>query len=202
MRHRVIACIAAVICALAHSVSAQPGLTPPSQTPPVVGEPPAPDKSPSTALALALGASAIGYAMMFKAGSIRDDDTAAAVGVSGVALAMVGPSAGHIYAGEYGHAATTTLIRVAGAGLTIWGISEAVAEFDDSTRSHRAGGLAILGGLATITVATVYDIYDAPPAAMRANTRAAAAYHLRFAPLAGRDPRTGSVFGAAVSGRF
>ena len=98
------------------------------------------------------------------------------------ALIFGGPSAGHIYAGETGHALAMSGLRVAGATAFIYGILSATVVADDicpqqgcsSSHQHEdqnAGVIATLGAL-TFVGATIYDIADAHNAARRYNDKA------------------------------
>jgi hypothetical protein len=113
----------------------------------------------------------------------------AAIGVIGM---LVGPSAGHFYAGEWGHALAMTGVRSAAAIATTIGVIESTTSVADGPQPNhsRALDLVVVGGAAYL-IATVYDIVDSRTAARRANA-------LTIAPMVGQGTGTGLV----VAGRF
>jgi hypothetical protein len=145
----------------------------PSLSPIVVVEPP-PVKSPSKALFYGLMGVLGGYALGMTAGSMMEDspEIALPLAVAGGALYLVGPSFGHVYAGEWGRATAFTLGRVAGAAIIAYGVS--VIGDDDGLVSTDGLGFMLLGGLVVFGV-TIWDLVDTPHAARRANRRRVAA---------------------------
>src|SRR5437868_6408081 len=105
MRNVMIA--AATILLASTAASAQPAMTAPMEPPPV---PAIETKSESTATALAIGATLGGLALTYS-GAKHGDGT---VVLGGMAMMMIGPSAGHFYAGEIGHGAKMSLLRTGG----------------------------------------------------------------------------------------
>lgn len=133
--------------------------------------------------------------------------------LAGMAVAVlsvgIGPAIGHAYAGEWGHAALTSLGRLAlgGGGYTLFVIGlvvEALSGEGESTPRHSSAGIAMMAsgvalGLGAAALA-IYDIVDAPGAARRANRRRPAA--LAVAPLVGPTSDGGMQYGVAVAMRF
>jgi len=165
--------VVVLLLALSSSAVAQPALTPPAPLPEL------PDKDPGTATMLAIGGTALGFVSLYAAG--RTDSPG--LGWTGVALLVVGPSAGHIYAGESGHATKTSLVRV-GAMLTAFvGLISLVSEdtdcIDACTGDDKSTAETLLwvGGLTYVATA-LYDIADAPSAAHRANAKQARAWQI------------------------
>ncbi len=115
-----------------------------------------------------------------------------------------GPSAGHLYAGEYWHAVVTSLGRTTAGTMVIVGYGHYLNPFvrtpDWAKVMFWTGALSWLG-------LAFYDIIDAPFAARRFNERAAGdAFELNLSPLglaapAGR-PEAGPALGLSLSGRF
>ncbi|HVK78531.1 MAG TPA: hypothetical protein VM734_34765 [Kofleriaceae bacterium] len=163
----ILAALSVLVLAVGHA-GAQPGAHPVDQ------RPPAPARSEATALGLSLGVTAAGLGVMAASLQYEESDFGPVFAV-GSAVALIGPSAGHIYAGEPGRAVATTLIRAGGAGLVVAGASQfelcILAPCDD----HDDNGPAVLlmaAGTAVIVGAAVYDFIDTPRAVRRANARA------------------------------
>jgi len=164
--------------------------------------PPTPKfKNPPIAVGMSLGAT-FGGLVFFAALSNAIDDDAwrdAALVCVGASVA-VGPSAGHLYAGEYGHSAVTSVIRGAAFGAFAYGVakwaetldSDDFSRDDDNSEAYMLGGLGVWGAL------TLYDFIDGPSALRRANRRAAA--HVTVAPTvvsAGGTRAPGLVLGGS-----
>ena len=133
-------------------------------------------KSEGTATMLSLGTPAAGFALIAASGS---EDDSAGMATLGVIALLVGPSAGHIYAGETGHAVGMTLVRGAAALALLAGVIKATTVYAvdcvDCSGSHYDDGddgstLMWVGGI-SLVAATVYDIIDAPRAARRRNAK-------------------------------
>ena len=149
-------------------------------------------KSESTATWLAIGATLGGFALI-GAGAQRGNDGVMATGLT---MVLVGPSAGHFYAGETGHAVKMSLLRsggaiVAGMGL-VAGFSTsdpgapAPCPVEDTTCTNKpsahdhgdnrtAERMVWLGG-GVLVAATLYDLWDAHRAARRTNEKAKRAF--------------------------
>ncbi len=161
-----------LLAVLASHARAQPGITPsqPFEQPQPPPQLPA-AKDEGTATLAALGATGLGYLMVIA--GIHDAN--GTIGWTGIALTVIGPSAGHIYAGENAHAGMLSLVR-AGALLTV---ALGFAEGDDTDSkcvyNHcgdtSGGGFLIAAGALTFVGATIYDLWDAHRAAARTNTR-------------------------------
>jgi hypothetical protein len=170
------AVLVAVLVATTASAFAQaPGQTPISDpdepSAPVPRAPAEPARSEVTATSLAIGVTVGGFATMLVGATTRSEPLA----LAGAAATLVGPSAGHIYAGAYGHALGMSLVRAAGVVVFAIGVSEmTVVEADGgpwpSGGSQRGNGAPLMvAGAATVLAATAYDIYDAHRAARRRN---------------------------------
>lgn len=214
----------ALVAALAAPALAQPGVTPPSTeapaypTPapqgypaptyapspyaPVYAQPvvTAPRKSEATATWLSIGATALGLGAIALGGESRNE----ALAWAGVAGVFVGPSAGHIYAGEGGHAVKMSLLRAGGVVVLAVGALSAHSEpacidycgYDDDDSEANA---AIWLGGALFVGATLYDFWDAGRAARRYNEKHQASY--MFAPTMMSSPH-GAAPGLSLAGQF
>ena len=141
---------------------------------------PTPDKSGATATEIAFATTAVGIGTTI-AGDRRHDRT---LELAGAAIALIGPSAGHLYADEALHAIGGLTLRSAAVVALAVGVSEMLPRFeadnciqnqpcggrDDDDHQTRGRILAIAGGV-TLLTATVYDLYDAHRAAARENRR-------------------------------
>jgi hypothetical protein len=117
-----------------------------------------------------------------------------ATGWIGVAGLLVGPSAGHIYAGEWAHALGMSALRTAGALVLTIGVVNATSAYSDGPQpDHRNATSMMLVGGAAYVIGTLYDIYDSRSAVRRANAR-----ELGIVPTVG----TQGGYGLAVAGRF
>jgi len=222
---RLAVAIALALVATTRLAAAQPGLTPvqlpdaedPS-TPRFPAPPPAelamplpppevPDpKSESTATMLAVGTTAAGFAL-FAIGVHGGREGSPGMATLGVLSAIIGPSAGHIYAGETGHAVGMTVVR--GAGLIAFAVgaigmtSTTVADCIDCAPTHAhddkasSERLMWIGGVAFVA-STIYDIVDAPRAARRRNDKTKL---VTFAPTV-VGTSTGIVPAVGINGRF
>jgi hypothetical protein len=112
-------------------------------------------KSETTALVLSLGTTAAGVATIALAVDSQDESQA----ILGLGMALVGPSLGHLYAGELGHAVLFTGLRVGGLAL-------AAAALDQGGRDNET--IAAIG-ISLAGAATLYDLIDAPRAVDRYN---------------------------------
>lgn len=142
-------------------------------------EPVAPSPAPSSAEAVerysagtALGLAALGTAVGYGAfigGLASDNERLGYVGIGGIIL---GPSAGHVYTGDFKRALLGVGIRTAGPALLLTAVTTMSGEclFDGNcslgTDALIAGGyLLTLGG-------TAYSLIDAPLSAKRRNGEA------------------------------
>jgi hypothetical protein len=145
---------------------------------------PAP-KSPWIAAGLSVGVTAAGLGIGAFADAVdpeADSPATIAAFVASYAIFAAGPSAGHWYAGERGHALRWTAIRGAGLAALAGGLYLALDADDD--RGDVPGVLLAAGGATALAVGLYWDFYDSPRAARRANRRAAA--QLQLAPLGAR----------------
>ncbi len=158
-------------------------------------------KRPGTAQALAVGVTGLGLVAIF-AGA---DDNNEELALAGVGMTLIGPSAGHIYAGENGHALKMTLLRTGGLLTFIWGAVKQDSSYDCidycyEDTSDNEGETAMYVGGAVFVLGTLYDIYDSGRAARRYNERAARA--LTVGPTMMSAANGGTSPGVALSGRF
>lgn len=145
--------------------------------PPPPAAPPPPELSTGLATGLAIGTTFVGYAAIL-GGAYSDNAAFVPLFFGGQAIAALGPSVGHLYAGEVRHAVAFTGIRagallVADLGVAI-ALGCAIGDAIDD-RSGDCGGSATLlmfGGLGVAGVFGLYDWLDAAPAVRRANQRA------------------------------
>jgi hypothetical protein len=156
------------------------------------------EKSPAVAVALScittFGVTGLGVGLL---------QTEPLSGLAMMALGVaVGPSIGHLYAGEVGHGLLTAGLRLGlgvGGGLLMLGglfsglDCEGSDSACDSGEGLFVGGMVALGGAAVLAV---YDLFDSGFAAVRANHR-----RVSVTPLVGRS-RDQSYYGVGLSGRF
>jgi len=127
----------------------------------------------------------------------------------GLALATlgftVGPGAGHIYTGSYGHAAGMSALRLLAAGVGVTLLATLVkGDCEDgppgSCDTSWAGLFFAVGVLAVIPATGLYDIIDAPRSARRANAQHGLT-QLSLVPLIAPNGPFAQR-GLALSGRF
>jgi cysteine-rich repeat protein len=100
------------------------------------------------------------------------------------------PSLGHMYAGEYRRAIASWGIRMAGGITALLGASILIASsFNEDLQACPSTGLgcgvgAIYLGLGAFTGTLIFDIVDAPRAALRSNEKGLRPWHLGVAPIA------------------
>ena len=185
----------AVVLALSVPTAAlaQPGATP--------TEAPASARSGGTATVLAVGATVLGFGLIAAGnanGNPIDGGNAVLTG-GGYALAAIGPSAGHIYAGEGGHALGFSALRVASLGAVAYGASQAIPCLTETCHDQNPelGAAFMIGGGLVYGGLTIYDIYDAHRAARRERAPA-----VTVAPTALRTPAGRTATGLVVAGTF
>lgn len=186
-------------------------------TPPVAQErpaafidhaPPRAETSEAAATGLALGVTAAGYLLAFSGAAERAHS--GVVGGAVGAMIVVGPSAGHIYAGETRHALGMTALRGVGVTTFAVGLFMGLAVGDSDTccsssehhdgNHHTAAIGTMAAGAALFIGGTVYDLWDAHRAAARANERAAARA-LAIVPVLSRGSQ-GASAGLALTGNW
>jgi hypothetical protein len=136
---------------------------------------------------------------MLSAGGDRDADDrpmrtpGAVIGAVSAAVCVVGPSAGHFYAGESGRAWISSGVRAGGLVLLAAGLPGTFTDSrDDNNRALVTAGLVVVGG------SMLYGIIDGPRAVGRHNRRLR---DLQVTPIAIRA-RDGWTTGGAVSLSF
>lgn len=155
-------------------------------------------KSGRVATSLAIGTTLAGVALM----AIGGDSDSEPLAFVGAGLTTIGPSAGHIYAGEGAHAATSSLIRAGAIGIAGIGVGMSFCIFDCEDvdiDQRRAGTMIAFVGVGLFAAATIYDVVDAHQAADRANRRAA---DLAASPAIIRSPDGARAPGMVLTGRF
>jgi hypothetical protein len=192
--------IAVAIAIAAPSVAvAQPSLTEPSSPYDFV-KPTTPEyKSPQTATALAIGASAVGIGGMILGAKMHDGGDTPIMMLGGL-VAILGPSAGHWWAEQRFELTAGFGIRLIGASIAGIGFARAI-DFGCKNNVCNAPlqnpqSNAMLGiGAATVAVGMIWDIATAGRAAERANAR------YSVSPTVVSTP-TGATPGLGVTGRF
>lgn len=155
------------------------------------------DKSGGTATALAIGGTLGGFGLMALGGQLESEPLAYA----GLGVFVVGPAAGHFYAGEATHGLVTSGVRAAGIATFAVGFDMSFCIFEcEPTDERRTGEALAFVGLGIYAAATLYDVIDAHQAADRANRRAAA--RALPAPVVLATPDGHRVPGLALAGRF
>ena len=162
-----------------------------AQTPDVLPEP-APDKSVELATGLTVGLPLVGLAVTY-AGASGDLPTNPGLAVLGLAIMLVGPSAGHQYTG---HVGTVGLATRGLAFATMYvGLSGYLS--DESPHDRKVGKVVLGAGMAAFVGSIVYDVITARPEVGEWNRDHA----ITIAPTAIATP-TGSSFGLGIGGRF
>jgi hypothetical protein len=160
-------------------------------------------KNPYIAVALAVGAPGLlgaGAAVAGKKGALEVSLATAA------AAATLAPSAGHIYTGEYLHAAGTAGARTALLGVSTLVFAENFSYSGD--RLDKAETAVLLVSFLGWAGMVVYDFVDAPFSAIRYNEKRLAlpkAKRLSVFPVilpSGPTNDEPSALGLAVSGHF
>jgi hypothetical protein len=146
-----------------------------------------PQRARSRALGASVGAIALGAPLGVGSGFLVAtlDPVGGVIGVAGLLLGSslvitgltVGPSAGHLYAGELQHTLRFTLRRVAALGVGLVGVTTFFAGCCVVSRFPENDGVAALGVATTLVGAGGYlyyttgDIVDAPYAVIRQQRR-------------------------------
>ncbi len=230
---RVLAAAAFAVAALSSTALAQPGMTQPTYGP-THGPPPPPApapqgqpyypgygggyqapyaqppqqpmldlelKSPGTAMLWSVGTTLAGIAMVGAAFDERSEGLL----LIGAGLTLVGPSAGHIYAGEGSHALKASLLRAGGVlvfalGAAEYGSYECYDYYCEERGSSGGEAAMWIGGLLVVGSA-LYDFYDASRAVHRYNDRKRKAAY-QFSPTMMSKAGGGFTPGVGVTGSF
>lgn len=167
-------------------------------------EAPPDHKSEATATEIALLTTVAGYGLMI--GGARAEQ--GGLSGTGAVLALIGPSAGHIYAGEGKHAVGGTLLRTGGLMIMAMGLIPLTSAADEGApnpngtshdNDHSGGRTMVAVGAAIFIGSTIYDIVDASRAAERTNKKNAAKYQVMPAPIMTAN---GVAPGLTFSGQF
>ncbi|GEM_PF-5155308 len=161
-------------------------------------------KSSGTALLWAVGTTVAGIAAI---GAAFDEESEGLL-LLGAGLTLIGPSAGHIYAGEGTHAVKASLLRAGGVVVfSLGAVANANATSDcydayycednnsDGEAAMWIGGLIVVGS-------TLYDLYDAGRAVNRYNDRKRKAASYQFSPTMMSKAGGGVTPGVGVTGSF
>jgi hypothetical protein len=116
---------------------------------------------------------AAGGLMLVGASETADEYAVVPATVIGTTLLVVGPSAGHLYAGDSGEAVGMSLVRGGAAALFYVGLTRLIDSCESDSCDDGKSEYMMLGGLGLWTAAAVYDMIDAPRAVARANARMA-----------------------------
>ncbi len=161
-------------------------------------------KSSGTAMLWAVGTTVAGIAAI---GAAFDEESEGLL-LLGAGLTLIGPSAGHIYAGEGTHAVKASLLRA--GGVVVFALGAVANEnayndcydsyyCEDNTSDGEAamwiGGLIVVGS-------TLYDLYDAGRAVNRYNDRKRKAASYQFSPTMMSKAGGGMTPGVGVTGSF
>jgi len=156
-------------------------------------------KDPGTARLLSVGVTGLGFVGMLAGAKENNEELAWA----SLGLTLIGPSAGHIYAGEGGRALKMTLLRTAGLVTFVWGAVESTEgdcyDYCYENNNEEAEVAMYVGG-AVVLISTLYDFYDSARAATRYNEKAARA--LTLGPTMMSSAKGGTSPGVALSGSF
>jgi hypothetical protein len=157
---------------------AQEALTP-AAAPPVET---APAASPGAAVGLSLGATLASYGALFLGAQLASsgDSAPSAIGFGVMALGfsgtIVGPSLGHLYAGDKKHALLTTGLRLATGGLFASSLgvfvsdaNSCVLDFDEPKAICGPARVLTDASFVALVGLGVYDIIDAARAPKRAS---------------------------------
>ena len=160
------------------------------------------DKDPDVALGLSLGTTVVGAGMMAGGFAAKNDTLSG----GGFALALLGPSAGHLYAERpitWGLGA-----RVLGLGVFALGVSQFKLDlnfcFDESgcppdpPHDNTGAGILMIAGAVLVGGGVIADIATARDAARDHNRER----HLSLEPTALRGPMGETAPGFALSGTF
>jgi hypothetical protein len=129
-----------------------------------------------------------------------------ALGLIGFTTALIGPSFGHFYAGEYGRGLAHTGLRAGAVVMTVAGAAWTGSlllgcAFGDESdcNGNPAAPLLLVGGAVLSAGSIIYSIYDAPRAAHRHNARSRQLL-ITPAPIVGPDHSAG--VGLQLGARF
>ncbi|HEY5924374.1 MAG TPA: hypothetical protein VIV11_22005 [Kofleriaceae bacterium] len=186
---------------------------PPEMAPSLVAamrkEPPPPEvyrgspKSPFVAGALSLGLTAAGIGLNLMAQDIaphydepgKSDALRVSVVLTGTVLSLVGPTSGHIYAGQAWNPGLKWRL-IGGATFAVSIVPAFAFALSDNAAGTTLFGLLAAGGGVTYIGATIWEIGSAPGAARRHNERLEEGASFSVAPIIGRES------GLAIGGRF
>lgn len=154
-------------------------------------------KNPNVAFGLSILSTIAGYGV-FVGGIVQDNDALALGGLLGI---VVGPSAGHIYTGEYLRGGLASGVRAVGVVAMTVGASLAFSCFyDEECTGSDNGPLWAWSGLGLITAGTIYSVVDSFSSADRVNARRGAMLTIAPTPIMG--PLQSRGMGLSLSGSF
>lgn len=189
------------------AITARPSLATETPLEPAPEGGPAQEKSPGLALGLSIALPLAGYGMI-AAASLPPGDIQTWQKVTmgaGIAMALVGPSGGHLYLGSYRRAALFTAGRLALTGLAAIAFSEGVSHSDtsessyDSMKSEAAAvGVALCGaGIVALSIWESIDSYGMAKEMNRAPGRT-----LALSPMMASSREGVSLAGLSLAGTF
>ena len=150
--------------------------------------------SASGAVTWSVFGTGVGLGILAVAGT---DDSGVMVGAGLMGLTL-GPSAGHMYTGDWKRVLLGSGLRATGLTAAIFGYASMIDEscYGECLRPRAA---LLIGGLAAFAGGTLYSIIDSGYSARRAN-RAERRLQLTPAPITGPDRSTG--MGMMLGGTF
>jgi hypothetical protein len=159
-------------------------------------------KSPLLAGTLSLGLTVAGIGLSVMAKDIaphydepgKSDALRVGVVATGAVLLLVGPTSGHLYAGQAWNPGLKWRL-IGGAAFAACIVPAFAFGFSDNPAGASIFGLLAMGAGITYIGATIWEIGTAPGAARRHNERLEEA-SISIAPIIGREP------GLAIAGRF
>ena len=159
-------------------------------------EPDVPEhKDPGTAVMLSAGGTLLSVGVLLVGVDTRNSTLA----VAGALSSLITPAAGEIYAGKLFTPGIG--LRLAGAGLAVVGVGEALnCAFTTAPcdRNERLVSGLLIGGAVSYASGVVLDIALAGSAAEDFNRK----HDLHIAPIASRTATAGQTFGVGLSGSF
>jgi hypothetical protein len=200
-----VALAATVIAVHATAAHAQPGLTQPGPVAPIPGaevvapEPPT-LRDPDTARLLSLAGTVLPLGM-FVVGITRDDASSEGLVTLGLLGTVVGPLAGHWYAGKAGTKGLAARLAAMAGGLL--GASLMINCSIDGCSNEALGPALLIGGVAAYLGGIYSDVATADDSARAYNAaHATPRPSLSVAPHVAPDGRGGMLGGLTLAGSY
>ena len=194
--------VAVMLLAFGTAHAAPPSLTPVRVEAPVP-VPVADVKSPWIAFGLSAATTVVGGYILavLPTNGEHSDAYKATWATVGLGMMTVGPSMGHVYAGDNKRAALMTGLRalaIAGAALSAPHVDLCVGCWrehgSEPEPDNDVAGAVMAASVLTFIGTSIFELYDAPAAARRANARHR---EMMFAPMV-----SGGSYGAVLGGSF